>query len=290
MIAALARDADRRIAGHCGTGLHRQDLWSDRASIVSMESPPGCPEWLNVHTAAERPDLWEQARSNGLFRDVWPEYNLHGNDTPTYFGVLFSRYADFQALFVDQRSGRVVARGRTIPFRWDGSLEDLPEGIDALGLRAVNEEAAPTALGALATEVDLPAQGSGLSSHVIATMVVLARQHGLDRLVAPVRPSRKDRYPLTPIDRYGNWRREDGLPFDPWIRVHVRMGARLLLAAPRSMHIVGPVEDWEAWTEMAFPEEGQYVFPGGLAPLAVSGGEGDYWEPNVWMEHAVEPR
>jgi hypothetical protein len=32
-------------------------------------------------------------------------------------------------------------------------------------------------------------------------------------------------------------------------------------------------------------EDGQYVFPAGLAPLMVSGGEGDYWEPNVWMQH-----
>jgi hypothetical protein len=36
---------------------------------------------------------------------------------------------------------------------------------------------------------------------------------------------------------------------------------------------------------MAFPDDGQYVFPHGLAPLTVSGGEGDYWEPNVWMLH-----
>jgi hypothetical protein len=255
-----------------------------------MDPPQGCPRWLTVSTAAERPDLWEQAQREDLFHDLWPEYNHHGVHTATYFGALFPRFADFQALFVDERSSRLVARGRTIPFRWDGSLKDLPEGIDALGLRAVEENVEPTALCALAAEVAKTAQGSGMSSLVVATMIGLASAHRLRPLAAPVRPSQKHRYPLTPIDRYVQWRRSDGLPFDPWVRVHVRRGARILRTAPDSMHIVAPVEDWEAWTGMSFPEEGDYVFPGGLAPLRVSGGQADYWEPNVWVAHDVMPR
>lgn len=38
---------------------------------------------------------------------------------------------------------------------------------------------------------------------------------------------------------------------------------------------------------MAFPEDGQYVFPGGLAPLLVASGKGEYFELNVWMLHKV---
>lgn len=252
-----------------------------------MKPPPGSPEWLEVVTAAERPDLWDQIRSERRFWECWPEYNQHGNHTPAYFGALVPRFADFQALFVDRRSSRVVARARTIPFRWDGSLEDLPAGIDALGLQAVAEEARPTALSALAAEVDPASQRSGLSSLLIATMAQLARAHGLSSLAAPVRPSQKDRYPITPIERYAAWRRDDGLPLDPWMRVHARMGARTLRAEPHSMHIFGPVDEWQEWIAMTFPEDGEYVFPGGLAPLRVSDGEGDYWEPNVWMVHDV---
>jgi hypothetical protein len=88
-------------------------------------------------------------------------------------------------------------------------------------------------------------------------------------LLAPVRPSWKERYPLTPIERYARWTREDGLPFDPWIRTHVRLGRVILRPEPRSMRISGTVAEWEDWTEMAFPESGEYVFPHGLAPLAV---------------------
>ena len=254
-----------------------------------MKPPRESQAWLEVVTAAERPDLWERARQEGRLDRVWPEYNHHGNSSPATFGALVPRYADFQALFIDRRSGQIIARGRTIPFRWDGTLDDLPSGIDTLGARALAEDGAPGALSALAAEVDATLQGSGLSRLMIMTMTELARAHGLGTLVAPVRPNWKDRYPLTPIGQYAAWTRPDGLPFDPWMRAHARLGARILRPAPQSLHIARPVASWEAWTGMAFPEDGQYVFPHGLAPLTVSGGEGDYWEPNVWMIHDVTP-
>ncbi len=121
-----------------------------------------------AYTARERPDLWEVARSS--FAGVWPEYNLHANDSAKYFGTLFARHAHLQVLFFDRATETVVARGRTIPFRWDGSLEDLPTGIDAVGLRAVDDSRSPTALSALAAEVAMDRQGQGLSRLIIQAM------------------------------------------------------------------------------------------------------------------------
>ncbi|MGH8981111.1 MAG: GNAT family N-acetyltransferase [Acidimicrobiales bacterium] len=250
-----------------------------------MDPPPGAPDWLEVCTAAERPDLWEQVRTDGIFYEVWPEYNQHGLHAPVYFGALIPRFAEYQFVFVDRRSSRAVGRGRTIPFRWDGTLEDLPDGIDAVGLRAVHDDATPTALSALAAEILPEAQGSGLSSLLLATMASIATAHGLGPLLAPVRPSRKDRFPLTPIEQYARWRRPDGLPLDPWLRVHARLGGRILRTEPRSMRTVAPVGDWETWTGTSFPADGRYVFPGGLAPLEVRDGQGEYFEPNVWLAH-----
>ena len=56
------------------------------------------------------------------------------------------------------------------------------------------------------------------------------------------------------------------------------------------MRITGSVADWEAWTGMAFPESGSYVFPGGLASLAINRDNdlGSYWEPNVWLIHCLK--
>jgi hypothetical protein len=121
-------------------------------------------------------------------------------------------------------------------------------------------------------------------------MIGIARAHGFTSLVAPVRPSWKERYPLAPIERYAGWRRADGLLLDPWMRVHERLGAEVLKPEPHSLRITGTVAEWESWTGMAFPESGEYVFPQGLAPVSIdrAADRGAYWEPNVWMLHRVD--
>ena len=139
---------------------------------------------------------------------------------------------------------------------------------DAFELR----DAAPTALGALAAEIRPQFQGRGLADTVLGAMAELARNAGLSQLIAPVRPSLKDRYPITPIERYVTWTRDNGEPFDPWIRVHVRRGATIARPIPTSMRITGTVGEWEQWTGMQFPEDGQYTFPAGLAPSEIDRG------------------
>ena len=63
----------------------------------------------------------------------------------------------------------------------------------------------------------------------------------------------------------------------------------MLKPEPESLRITGSVAEWEEWTEMAYPETGEYVFPQGLATVAIDreADVGRYWEPNVWMRHQV---
>ena len=65
------------------------------------------------------------------------------------------------------------------------------------------------------------------------------------------------------------------------------MGGEIVAPAPASMVMRAPVADWEAWTGMRFPDDGEYVFPGALATLAVAAGVGTHVEPNVWIRHGV---
>jgi GNAT superfamily N-acetyltransferase len=172
--------------------------------------------------------------------------------------------------------------------RWDGTVEDLPAGIDGAIARGFDEGRA-NVLCALLIAVAAGRQGSGLSRTALEAMLGVARDHGLGAVIAPVRPNWKERYPLVAIERYAEWRREDGFLFDPWLRVHERLGAAVLKPEPHSLGITGTIAEWEEWTEMAFPETGEYVFPKGLATLAVDreADEGRYWEPNVWMLHRL---
>jgi hypothetical protein len=204
-----------------------------------------------------------------------------------YWGRLTEELPDFQFHLVD--GDEPVARARSIPVRWDGSVEDLPAGIDGAIARGFDEGDA-NVLCALVIMVPRSEQSRGLSRLAVEGMVEIARRHGLAAVIAPVRPNWKERYPLVPIERYATWTREDGLPFDPWMRVHARLGAGVLEPEPRSLHITGTVAEWEEWVGMPFPETGDYVFPQGLATVRIEreADLGEYWEPNVWMRHAVQ--
>jgi hypothetical protein len=118
-------------------------------------------------------------------------------------------------------------------------------------------------------------------------MRTIAERHGLEHLIAPVRPSWKERYPITPIEQYVTYRRADGQLLDPWMRVHERLGARVGAPLPESLRITGTVAEWESWTGLSFPASGDYVFPEGLAPVHIDtdADRGSYWEPNVWIVH-----
>ena len=245
-------------------------------------------EGLVIATARDRPDLWERAED--LDADVWPEYNRHGNVLNTYWGRLEREFADYQFLLYDEAKDDLVAEGHTIPFRWDGTPHGLPDGIDGLvrdAFALAADGGRPNALGALAVEIPASRQGRGLSRGMLGAMRELAVRHGLDMLAAPVRPSWKERYPLTTIEAYANWTTADGLPFDPWLRVHARLGADIVKPEPRSLLISADVPSWEEWTGLTFPETGDYVFPQGLTTVHIDteSGSGVYWEPNIWVRH-----
>ena len=80
----------------------------------------------------------------------------------------------------------------------------------------------------------------------------------------------------------------DGLPADPWLRVHVRAGGAIVKVAPVSMVIPGSIADWTRWTSMSFSTSGQIPVPGALVPVHVSlGDHAVYIEPNVWVQHPL---
>lgn len=242
-----------------------------------------------VVTLAQRPDLEPQTRE--IENASWSRFMLENPVTEPYWLSLLDNFADFQFMLLDETE-TVIAMGNSIPIAWDGTVEGLPSGWDAVLRQGLQDHAngrTPTTLSALAATVAPQFQGQGLSPIVLQTMRNLAAQHEFSELIAPVRPLHKSRYPLTPIERYINWCRSDGTPFDPWLRTHWRLGAKQLRIASQSMTISGTVSEWESWTNMRFPESGIYIVPGALEPLLINceGDCGRYVEPNVWMLHSI---
>lgn len=193
-------------------------------------------------------------------------------------------FPKFDVLVLDD--AQVVAGGWGVPLAWAG--EELPGGYDealAVSVEGHENGTAPDTLCVMAAAVHTGLRGSGLAATVLTALRDRATAAGLSKVIAPVRPTLKSRYPLTPMDRFATWTRPDGLHVDPWIRTHQRLGASILWPAPRSMEITGTVAEWEEWTGMLFPEPGPYVIPDGLDLLHVDDDTATYLEANLWMRH-----
>ena len=153
-----------------------------------------------MHTAAERPDLWERGIQSA---SVWPEYNLHGDDLNRWWEHLDEELPEFQFVLYDETRDEVVAEGHTGPLWWDGVEATLPDGIDAaieqIFLR-VRAGRPVNTLCALAAESPREGRARGLAVHLLEAMRTIGERQGLVHLVAPVRPSLKERYPLTAIE------------------------------------------------------------------------------------------
>ena len=232
-------------------------------------------------------------RAGDLSEVSWPEFMLHDSVANENWHELFDRFSEYQFALMERETNRMAAMGNSLPFHWDADLSELPEmGWDWVFLKAVEDHetgVTPNIQSAIQIAIHPGYRSQGLSTEMIRAMRDIGRSKGYKYLVAPVRPNQKSNYPLISIDDYIQWTTDEGLPFDAWLRVHARVGARILKPCHEAMTIRGTRADWEEWTGMKFPQGGQYHIPGALNPMEmdIEKDEGVYIEPNVWMAHKI---
>jgi GNAT superfamily N-acetyltransferase len=252
----------------------------------------GFAERLRVVTLAERPEL--AAAVPALLAARWPTYLLAGRPGHQVDLLrLLAAVPQHQVLLVDPRD-EVLGVGLSVPVTWDRTVDGLPAGWDGAVTAAaelIDAGGAPDAVSALSITMSPTATGRGLAARMIAAIKTAADRAGTTTVIAPVRPMLKAQYPLTSMARYLSWRTEDDQVFDPWVRLHMRLGGLQLGTAYPSMTIRGSVAEWQDWTDLSLPASGEYVIPGGLVPLVVDRktDTGIYREPNVWIVHRTEP-
>ena len=91
---------------------------------------------MKTATVQERPELVGPAGERT--RDTLPEYNMHGDVLNVYWDRLIEERPDFQFHLIGDKD-EVLASARSIPVRWDGTIEDLPAGIDGAIARGFDE-------------------------------------------------------------------------------------------------------------------------------------------------------
>ncbi len=242
----------------------------------------------HLYTLDQRPDLSEAIERLNVLS--WPPFLLKSAPIQEWH-LLMDVFAKYQLLLCDS-SDQLIAVGHIVPSRWDGILSTLPMSITdilVLAHQIYLQQQTPNTFVAVAAMVDPEHHGRNLSRLLVEEMKSTARRHACDTLLIPARPSWKSRYPLTSMERYVEWSQPDGAYFDPWLRVHGRLGAEGLCIMPKSETIEGSVKDWEEWTGMAFPESGLYVVPGALQPVRIDceRNHGLYDEPSYWMKHST---
>jgi hypothetical protein len=235
---------------------------------------------------SDRPDLDEQSRAALL--PVWPEFIFHDQVSCDLMGQVAKCFPACDIRIVED--GEVIAGSWGVPLRWDGMPGALPAGYDEALISAVTgyeQGVPPDTLCVLAVAVRADRQGTGLGGQALTAMRSVTTAAGLRRMISPVRPVLKSRYPLTPMASYARWTRADGTHVDPWIRTHLRLGGTILRPAARSMLVTGTVAEWEQWAGLAFPESGQYVVPGALDLVEIDRDRdlGSYAETNLWIRH-----
>ncbi len=248
---------------------------------------------MDLVTLSDRPELADLRHATTA---VWPEFMLNDDIATLYYANVESTWPDWCVLAVD--GGNVLAVAYAVPFALGPDIErpQLPDDgwdrvimwsyLDGLARRA------PNAVSALEVSILPAARGAGLAESMLTRMIELTADRGIERFVAPVRPSRKHEEPELSMQTYVERTRDDGLPADPWLRVHARMGGRIVKVCPTAMTISGTLAEWRSWTGLPFDRSGPALVPGALAPVHVSV-EHDhavYVEPNVWVEHPVPTR
>jgi hypothetical protein len=237
------------------------------------------------------PDYRNQA--GDISEASWPEFMLHDPIANENWHELFDRFSEYQFGLLDTQTERLAAIGNSLPFYWDQALEGLPEdGWDWVLLEAVENHKngkKPNIQSAIQINIHPDYRSQGLSAKMVQAMRAIGQSNGFKYLVAPVRPNQKSQYPLISIDDYIRWTNVEGLPFDAWLRVHARAGAKILKPCHKAMTIPGTRAEWEEWTGLKFPQSGAYYIPGALNPMEMNleKDEGVYVEPNVWMAHRL---
>jgi hypothetical protein len=246
---------------------------------------------VKIVTLSDRPDLADAMWS---LDSTWPKFMFEDPVSDRLFPLVPKLFPEYQLVALDE-SGNVIGRVMAVPFSWGGSEDELPDrGWDAILERAIGDQNNPTAASLLEARIIPERQGEGLSSELLNAARANIQRMGIGALFGPVRPTAKSLEPRTPMRDYVARFRDDGLPADPWLRIHVRLGAIIIKICSASMTIPGTLEQWRDWTGLPFTASGLVDVPGALTPVHVSV-EHDhavYVEPNVWVHHrlAAEPR
>lgn len=226
-----------------------------------------------------------------IHAESWPAFFAGDKVHVSYWTKIYEIFPDYQIALFDEEKN-ILAVVNSIPITWNGNKECLPAGWDAALLQGFEDKESNKnvdTLCILAGVVNPIYKNRGLSYQIINAAKTLASLHGYKRIIIPVRPTQKENYPETNIVEYVKLKRENGDTYDSWLRVHERLGGKIVGFALESQKIEGTISEWENWTGQTFTQTGDCLVKGAMQPVKIdlSKDLGVYFDQAVWIEHKV---
>ncbi len=218
---------------------------------------------------------------------TWPLFLLQDIKKEGSWAFIYEHFLAYQFAYFDGE--KLVGVGNSLGLFYDGSMEDLPaKGLDWAAKKSkedIENNVSPNIMIAVQIMLHPQYKNLGLSYLMVNTMKEIGKSQGFSCIALPVRPTLKRQFPFLSMEEYINQKDNGGLPFDPWLRVHTKLGATLIGPCNESMYVSGSIEDWSQWTGLKIDSPGIYAIEGALLSITVDTMNDtiSYYEPNVWM-------
>jgi len=186
--------------------------------------------------------LEENCRHYPAFRRLLDMYRVkrsfpdmsHFRLGPNMFEKIFLNWIIFVGTDTPAGAGELIGHGVTTGISWGQEQKTLPDGWQGAVRQSyqdinLDRKPANTHVG-LFILIEESSRKHGWAGNVILEMKAVAKKNGITALIIPLRPpSRyKKEYAAMPMSEFASLKREDGQPMDHWIRLHVRLGAKII--------------------------------------------------------------
>ena len=153
-------------------------------------------------------------------------------------------------VFVDAAGNELIGHGVTTRIDWDQNVDHLPDGWQG-AVRASYQDVCvdhkqPNTLVGLFILVEDRFRQHGWANNIIEEMRRLGRTRSMASLIIPLRPPLRyqKEYADMPMTEFAALKREDGQPTDHWIRLHTRLGAKIIGVSDASHQHALPLKDF----------------------------------------------
>ncbi|OHD16852.1 MAG: hypothetical protein A2086_13255 [Spirochaetes bacterium GWD1_27_9] len=241
-------------------------------------------------TLKQNPSLTEKQWQ--VTQQIWERFLLNSKVANNNWNKLEKYFPEYQMFLLDN-DNEIIGFANTIPIRLDKKLSRLPQtGWDWLMQKGVGDhekDLIPNYLGGLQIGISKKYQNKGYSTIIIKEVKKKFVENKLNGLIIPIRPTLKHLYPLISMKDYMYWKENDKI-FDPWIRIHLNCGAKIIKICKKSMLYTATIREWEEWTGLSFKTTGNYIIKGALSKLFIDIRKniGKYYDENIWVHYNTD--